>query len=107
MTEPAREDDPCKELLKRFEMGRFGEMVEQDMSEIVTVMAIVVLYVVCVALSVAVDLTTAIETLPTLTMISFHKREAVKTLAARVPPAVRTAARKVPPARKGRGNAAH
>ncbi len=89
MSEPPQENEPCKELLKRFEMEHL-EAAEHDLGEIVTVMVIAALYVFCILLSVSVDLATAIESIPVLGMASFHKREAVKTVARKIPLSVKT-----------------
>jgi hypothetical protein len=87
-----QEEDPCKELLKRFETERLTA-TEHDISEVVTVLSIVVLYVLCVVLSVAVDLATAIEAVPAIGMVTYHKRDAVKTVARKIPAKARKTGR--------------
>lgn len=85
MSEMGEQDiGPCEELLKRSEVTHVSEL-ERDIGEIVTVALIVVLYVVCILLSVTVDLATTIESLPVLGMIGFHRREAVKAVVRKVP----------------------
>jgi len=88
--EPPQEEEPCKELLRRFEQEHFAE-AKHDIEEITAVTVIVLLYVVCVLFSVAVDLATAIESLPALGMVGYHKREAVMSVARKiaVPPVIK------------------
>jgi hypothetical protein len=76
--------DPCEELLSRFQTAH-AEEVERDVGEVITIVMIISMYAICVVLSVAVDLATALETLPALGMVSYHKREAIKTAARKVP----------------------
>lgn len=84
MSEPPQEADPCRELLKRFEQEHFAE-AKHDIEEIIMVVMIVALYLFCILLSVTVDLATAIESLPALGMVSYHKRAAVRSVAQKIP----------------------
>lgn len=72
-------DDPCEKLLTRLEHQEHEEKMREDF-EVVALFLLVFIAVACYLLSVAIDISEAIVSIPPAAILAYHKRERIRAL---------------------------